>query len=435
MVKLDSIRKQVKDCQKKGLINVATPKIKLDQEEGEKVSTNSKSASANQKEEKEKKGPVFQGMSSSLFVEIDQIDGVKLRDFSELGGYDEQKSKLIEIAKLYREHIQDFKLLGLEEVTKIVLLTGPVGAGKSTFARAFCKEVGFPCKFINCVELVSGITGQLEARIRNLVEEAIESSPCTIVFEDLDVIANDKHNQASKEGNKRRIYQIKHSLDELMKEDIVVVVTSSKSEDIDSTIKRPGKIDKEISIGMPNAIDRADILEHLLKDVKTELDNYYELGEKTTGYVCSDLVALVSQAAHYSLLRSFSKEIIDRKNIVMIKEDFELAMKEICPISKKTGFSNIPTTTWDDIGALNHLKKELKNAIIKPLKNPERCRQFNIRFQAGILLYGPPGCGKTMLAKAVANSTGANFIAVKGPELMNKYVGESEKAVRSLFQR
>lgn len=191
---------------------------------------------------------------------------------------------------------------------------------------------------------------------------------------------------------------------------------------------------------MPSADERSEILQKMMAGVKTELDHFYDLGNQTSGYVASDLQALISEAAHWTLLRrqTASKPgTMESENseFRISNKDFQQAFDKICPLSKKSGFSNVPSTSWKDIGALTNLKLELKNAIIRPLRDPERCKKFGIRLQAGILLYGPPGCGKTMLAKAVANAAGANFISIKGPELMNKYVGESEKAVRSLFQR
>lgn len=176
---------------------------------------------------------------------------------------------------------------------------------------------------------------------------------------------------------------------------------------------------------------RFDVLNYLLKKVKYEKDSLIGINELAAGYGPSDLVALVSNASYEAVSRALHT---DTNNKISL-EDFKQAARKIIPVSKKHGFTSVPETTWEDIGALQDLKQELTNAIIRPLKDPERCKTFNIKMQAGILMYGPPGCGKTMLAKAVANASNCNFISIKGPELLNKYVGESEKAVRSLFQR
>lgn len=176
---------------------------------------------------------------------------------------------------------------------------------------------------------------------------------------------------------------------------------------------------------------RLDVLNYLLKKVKHDKTCLTGVNELAAGYGPSDLVALVSSACYEAVVRVPATAI----DTQLILEDFKQAARKIIPVSKKHGFTSVPETTWEDIGALQDLKKELTNAIIRPLRDPERCKVFNIKMQAGILMYGPPGCGKTMLAKAVANASNCNFISVKGPELLNKYVGESEKAVRSLFQR
>lgn len=176
---------------------------------------------------------------------------------------------------------------------------------------------------------------------------------------------------------------------------------------------------------------RLEVLKYLLRKTKYETSVLDAVNELAAGYGPSDLVALVSNAAYEAVKRAPATIV---GNLIGF-DDFKQAARKIVPVSKKHGFTSVPETTWEDIGALQDLKKELTDAVIRPLRDPERCKTFNIKMNAGILLYGPPGCGKTMLAKAVANASSCNFISIKGPELLNKYVGESEKAVRSLFQR
>lgn len=216
-----------------------------------------------------------------------------------------------------------------------------------------------------------------------------------------------------------------------MQHEVYTVFTTSKPEKLDSHLHRPGKIDQEVRLTVLDEKARLDVLTYLLKGVKFDKKSLDGVNEVAAGYGPSDLVALVSNATFEAVSRA---PVANSGNQITL-EDFKKAARKIIPVSKKHGFTSVPETTWEDIGALQDLKKELTNAIIRPLKDPERCKTFNIKMQAGILMYGPPGCGKTMLAKAVANASNCNFISIKGPELLNKYVGESEKAVRSLFQR
>lgn len=257
-----------------------------------------------------------------------------------------------------------------------------------------------------------------------------------MVVDDLDCIASQK-DAANKEGEKKLVYQLANSLEAVAADEVFTVFTSSKPERIDSHLLRPGKVDREVKIPALDEPAREQVLRFLLRDTPHLPDCLPTAVALSPGYAAADLNALVGKVhpPHQAAFEAVARSRAASAPLRLEPGDFAEAGRQVVPLAKKFGFTSVPETRWEDIGALQALKAELTSAIIRPLRDPERCRLFNIKLQAGVLLYGPPGCGKTMLAKAVANAASCNFISVKGPELLNKYVGESEKAVRSLFQR
>jgi SpoVK/Ycf46/Vps4 family AAA+-type ATPase len=217
---------------------------------------------------------------------------------------------------------------------------------------------------------------------------------------------------------------------------VIVIAATNRIESIDPALRRAGRFDREIHFGIPSQQQRAEILKVMIKDLKVKGDiNVENLAKLTPGYVGADLHSLIKESANQSISRIMENPSLDLSTLFIEMQDFSKALEIVQPSSKREGFSTIPDTTWEDIGGLEDLREELYFSIVHAISNPEKYSSLGITSAAGILLCGPPGCGKTLLAKAVANESKANFIAVNGPELLNKYVGESEKAVRQLFQR
>ena len=338
------------------------------------------------------------------------------------------------------------------------------------------ETLGFTFLFNSGTELIAGVSGESEQNIRGLFQEAANSSPALIFIDEIDSIAGKKE-QASKDMEKRVVSQLLSCLDSLSKE-VFVIAASSRPETLDAGLRRSGRFDREILLQVPDEALREDILKALTKKVPMDSSviNTKTLAKATPGYVPADLDALIREAGLQAVDRiskqleekggnknsekigntlenfyqAIEKEGIDLgekpekikeeeevklDDVKLVSEDFTLALQTIQPTAKREGFAVVPDMTWDDVGALNELKHELEISLILPIKSPEKFKRFHINAPAGVLLYGPPGCGKTLLAKAVANSSQANFISIKGPELLNKYLGESERAVRSLFSR
>ena len=241
----------------------------------------------------------------------------------------------------------------------------------------------------------------------------------------------------------RIIAQFLHQMDQISS-DIIVMATTSRPDQLDSSLRRSGRFDSEIIVGIPNETERRTIIKIITDGLKLE-DNfdYFALARYTPGYVAADIVALAREAAQEAIERCSRNEVsgwekwvdISIENISITFSDFRRAVSRVVPSAKREGFATVPDVTWDDIGALEKIREELSLAIIAPIKNPVRFARLGLSRPSGVLLTGPPGCGKTLVAKAIANESGLNFISVKGPELLNMYVGESERAVRMLFLR
>ncbi|CAK5042200.1 unnamed protein product [Meloidogyne enterolobii] len=358
---------------------------------------------------------------------------------------------------------------------KGLLLHGPPGCGKSLFARAISGELQIPILSISSTELIAGISGDSERRIRQLfVDAEARNTQTLILIEDIDVIAAKREN-AQREMERRIVTQLIASLDDLNStlSKVFVIGTTNRPEILDASLRRAGRFDKEISIGIPNCRARLEILKIATR--KMNLAENVDLKR----YVGADLFALVREASTRALSFAFSKSEEDKKqNLILsnipkkrtleeIREElfracnwfkeplntnsliannnneltismnnFEWALSTVHPSAKREGFATVPDVTWEDIGSLEKIRSELNWSILYPIQKPEYFEHFGLNARPqGILFCGPPGCGKTMLAKAVANETGMSFISIKGPELMSMYVGESERAVRTVFQR
>jgi SpoVK/Ycf46/Vps4 family AAA+-type ATPase len=352
--------------------------------------------------------------------------------FKDLGGHFKVKQQLQTFLKINIHKRDILSKICFGNASKNILICGPTGSGKTKLAQALAHESNLPIKCINPSELSSGVASVAETKLRNMFAEGKRKGPCVFLLEDLDRIGD--ISKLATPGS-RLLRQI---ISCLSTENVFVIGTVSKIENLDKGFLSSGRFDSIAELAIPNEEERLDILLRVFKketkgkDLLSSDINFEELADRTAGYVATDFVNLLKKSGEMALIRSIENS---DEEVHLKREDILSALSKIKPLMKKDGFASIPTVKWSDVGALEGLKKELELQIIKPLQDKDKCKMFGIKRSAGILLYGPPGCGKTMLAKAVANRTKCNFIYVKGPELLSMYVGESEKAVRALFTR
>ncbi|EAN34396.2 ATPase family associated with various cellular activities (AAA) family protein [Theileria parva strain Muguga] len=362
----------------------------------------------------------------------------KLKD---VGGIDKIKGEIEDLVINPLKYPQLYKHLGVQP-TKGVLLHGPPGSGKTKLAEAIAGEIGCPFFRVAATEIVTGMSGESENRLRSLFEQAKACAPSIIFLDELDSITPKREN-TFREMEKRIVSQLGICMDSLQNHFVIVIGATNRQEYVDSMIRRNGRFDREISMGIPNQESRYDILQALSVNIKIADDvDFEEIANLTPGFVGADLQAVLRESAIHSISRLFKSYSIANtdmndlmKNLYINREDFLIGINKVQPSSKREGFITIPDVTWSKIGALSFLKSELEKQIVFPIKYKKLYQRFGIGISAGILLYGPPGCGKTLLAKAISNECNANFISIKGPEILNKYVGESEKAIRLIFQR
>jgi len=379
---------------------------------------------------------------SSKTVEVSE-DKVIDVTYEDIGGLDEELKKVRELVELPLKNPEIFERLGVEP-PKGILMYGPPGTGKTLLAKAVANESEANFILVNGPELTSKFYGETEKRIRDLFEEAEKNAPSIIFIDEIDAIAP-KREETYGEVERRMVSQLLSMMDGLKSRGKVVVIgATNRPNSLDPALRRPGRFDREINIGVPNKQGRLKILKihtrnmPLTKDVKLE-----KLAETTHGFVGADLEALCKEAAMVVIRKilpdlkyegeNIPQEIL--KKLQVNHEDFKIALKSVRPSALREVLVETPNVKWEDVGGSDHLKQQLKEAIEWPLKTPERFTRMGIKPPKGILMYGPPGTGKTLLAKAVANESEANFILVKGPELLNKFVGESEKGVRKVFEK
>jgi len=364
--------------------------------------------------------------------------------YEDVGGIQPAIQKIREMIELPLRHPELFSRLGIEP-PRGVLLHGPPGTGKTLLARAVANESGANFYSISGPEFYSKWYGQTEANLRRIFEEAEKNAPSIIFIDEIDAVAP-KREEVTGEVEKRTVSQLLTLMDGLKKRGKVIVIAATNRPDaLDPALRRPGRFDREIEIGVPDKKGRKEILEIHTRKMPLDKDvNLDKLAEVTYGYVGADLEALAKEAAMYALRRllpkikwkeeeTLPKEALEK--LVVKMNDFKEALKVVEPSAMREVLIEVPSVRWSDIGGLDKVKEELKEAVEWPLTMPEKFEKLGITPPRGILLYGPPGCGKTLLAKAVATESNANFISVKGPELMSKWVGESEKRVRELFRR
>ncbi|KAI3951904.1 hypothetical protein MKW92_009177 [Papaver armeniacum] len=349
-----------------------------------------------------------------------------------------------------------------------ILLHGPPGCGKTKLAEAIANEAGVPFYRRAAAEFVTGIAGASEENIRDLFSEAYRTAPSVVFIDEIDAIASNRGDVLQANYEKRILTQLLTCMDEptSVKKSgsarygkksgyVLVIGATNRPDALDPALRRPGRFDREICLGVPDENARAEILSALTRNLNLSKDCNFDLAklaEVTPGFVGADLSALVTEAGNLAMKRiSYSRkpdtdeakvnwwnrplEPGERKDLDIRMTDFEEAVKMVQPSLRREGFSAIPNVKWEDIGGLDFLRKEFDDYIVSRIKYPEEYEEFGVGFEQGFLLYGPPGCGKTSIAKAVANEAGANFIHVKGPELLGMWIGESELAVRTIFRR
>ncbi|RLI76779.1 AAA family ATPase [Archaeoglobales archaeon] len=363
--------------------------------------------------------------------------------YEDIGGLKRELRLVREMIELPLKHPEIFQRLGIDP-PKGVLLYGPPGTGKTLIAKAVANEVDAHFITLSGPEIMSKYYGESEQRLREIFEEAKENTPAIIFIDEIDSIAP-KREEVTGEVERRVVAQLLALMDGLeARGDVIVIAATNRPDAIDPALRRPGRFDREIEIGVPDRDGRKEILEIHTRGMPLAEDvNLDELTELTIGFVGADLEALAKEAAMHALRRVLPEIDIEvekipdevLENLRVTGEDFLEALKNIEPSAMREVLVEVPNVKWDDVGGLEHAKQELMEAVEWPLKYPDVFRVVNITPPKGIMLYGPPGTGKTLLAKAVANESNANFISVKGPELLSKWVGESEKHVREMFRK
>jgi transitional endoplasmic reticulum ATPase len=364
--------------------------------------------------------------------------------YEDIGGLSEEVIKIREMVELPLRHPEIFKRLGIEPPAG-VLLHGPPGTGKTLLAKAVANESEANFILINGPEIVNKFYGESEKRLREVFEEAEKNAPSIIFIDEIDAIAPQRE-EVHGELERRVVAQLLALMDGLKDRGrVVVIAATNRPNAIDPALRRPGRFDREISFGVPDKKGRLNILKiHTRNMPLTDDVKLKSIADITHGFVGADLNALAKEAAMSVLRRllpefklrekdPIPKDMLDK--LVITAEDFQEAMKVVRPSALREVLVEIPNVEWKDIGGLKQTKQELKESVEWPLKHPTAFKRLGIKPPRGILLYGPPGTGKTLLAKAVANESQSNFISVKGPELLNKYVGESEKGLRKIFEK
>lgn len=362
--------------------------------------------------------------------------------YEDIGGLKDELERVKEMIQLPIKHPKIFNRLGIDP-PKGVLLHGPPGTGKTLIAKAVANESGASFYTINGPEIMSKFYGQSEENLRKIFDEAEKNAPSIIFIDEIDAIAG-KRSETHGEVEKRVVSQLLTLMDGLKGRGKLIVIGATNIPDsLDPALRRPGRFDREIRIDAPDRDGRKEITQiHTRGMPKADDVDLDKLAERTYGYVGADLAALARESAMNALRRYLPEidlekpipvEVLEKMEVTM--EDFKNAQRGIEPSAMREFFVEVPKVTWNDVGGLEDVKQNLRESVEWPLSQPEVFSRLGIDAARGILLYGPPGTGKTLLAKAVANESDANFISIKGPEVMSKWVGESEKAVRELFKK
>lgn len=419
--------------------------------------------------------------------------------YADLGGIEKVLQDICQLIHQPLQHPEVYAWLGVTP-PRGVLLHGPPGCGKTALAHAIANEMRVPFLRISAPEIVSGMSGESEAKLRGLFKEAAAVAPCIVFIDEVDAIAP-KRESAQREMERRIVAQLLTCLDDLatggsrqeaadpsapadeaaLLKHVVVIGATNRPDALDPALRRAGRFDREIALGIPTEAARMRILQVLATKLRLAGDlDFAAVASRTPGFVGADLSALTQEAAATAVQRIFAQLPQDAsavhptqdavsptpahqaqvqaaeqqqqeaalsqldaapltaqqlQGLAIRQEDFEAAITKVQPSVRREGFATTPDVSWEDVGALEEVREEMSYAITQPIRHPKRFAALGLSAPTGVLLFGPPGCGKTLLAKAVANEAAANFMSIKGPELLNKWVGESERAVRQLFAR
>ncbi|MFA6064727.1 MAG: CDC48 family AAA ATPase [archaeon] len=377
----------------------------------------------------------------------DALSNVPKVAYEDIGGLSEQVKKVREMVELPMKHPELFQKLGIVP-PKGILLYGPPGTGKTLLAKAVANEAQVHFISISAPEIMGKFVGEAEERVRNIFKDAQENAPSIIFIDEIDSIAP-KRDEVVGEVERRVVAQILSLMDGLEgRGEVIVMAATNRVNSIDEALRRPGRFDREIEFTVPDKKSREQILNihtrgmPLVSEGKEKVDLAY-FASITHGFVGADLQALSKEAAMKALRRYLPKIDLEEEtippevleNLKITQQDFVEGLKDVQPSALREVAIEVPNIKWDQIGALESVKQELKQAVEWPIKNPQAFKEMGISPPKGILLYGPPGTGKTLLAKAVATESEANFISVKGPELLSMWVGEGERGVRKIFKK
>ncbi|MEM3912377.1 MAG: CDC48 family AAA ATPase [Desulfurococcaceae archaeon] len=393
------------------------------------------------------KGPAIVSEETEVIVFEEPVGEIPKVTFDDIGGLAGVIEKVRDIVELPFKYRKVFSKLGIEP-PKGILLYGPPGCGKTLLAKALANELNAYFIVINGPEIMSKFYGESEQRLREIFKIAKKKAkkyPAIIFIDEIDAVAP-KRDEVTGEVEKRVVAQLLALMDGLeSRGNVIVIAATNRPNAIDPALRRPGRFDVEIEIPIPDKRGRYEILMvHSRRLIETGLlspdVDLEKLAEMTHGFTGADLAALVKEAVMRAIKRTIEKcKTCDQEdvlsNLLVTNEDFLIAFRNIVPSGLREIFIEIPDVGWSDIGGLRDIKQVLKESIELPLKHPELYEKYGVKPPKGILLYGPPGCGKTLLAKAIAKESGVNFIAVRGPEVLSKWVGESEKAIREIFRK
>ncbi|MEM1595787.1 MAG: CDC48 family AAA ATPase [Desulfurococcaceae archaeon] len=393
------------------------------------------------------KGPAIVSEETEVIVFEEPVGEIPKVTFDDIGGLAGVIEKVRDIVELPFKYRKVFSKLGIEP-PKGILLYGPPGCGKTLLAKALANELNAYFIVINGPEIMSKFYGESEQRLREIFKIAKKKAkkyPAIIFIDEIDAVAP-KRDEVTGEVEKRVVAQLLALMDGLeSRGNVIVIAATNRPNAIDPALRRPGRFDVEIEIPIPDKRGRYEILMvHSRRLIETGLlspdVDLEKLAEMTHGFTGADLAALVKEAVMRAIKRTIEKcKTRDQEdvlsNLLVTNEDFLIAFRNIVPSGLREIFIEIPDVGWSDIGGLRDIKQVLKESIELPLKHPELYEKYGVKPPKGILLYGPPGCGKTLLAKAIAKESGVNFIAVRGPEVLSKWVGESEKAIREIFRK
>ncbi|MFH1224495.1 MAG: CDC48 family AAA ATPase [Candidatus Diapherotrites archaeon] len=373
----------------------------------------------------------------------EELAGIQKVSYDNIGGLEEAIPKVKELIELPMRHPELFRKLGINP-PKGVLLHGPPGTGKTLLAKAVANETQAHFINVNSPGIMSRYVGAAEENILNYFKEAKKNAPSIIFFDEIDSIAP-KRDEFVGEVERRVVAQLLSAMDGMeARGDIVVIAATNRINSLDEALRRPGRFDREIEIGVPDRNGRMKILQIHTRDMPLAKDvNLEHYANITHGFVGADLEVLAKESAMKALRRYLPKISLEDENIPaeilekmeVNKDDFDNALKDIQPSALREVAVEIPNVKWDDVGGLEEVKRELKEVVEWPLKHPDSFKKMGIRPPRGILLYGPPGVGKTLLGKAIGTESGENFISVKCPQLVSMWLGESEKGIRNIFKR